>query len=1327
MRSVFHYRLGRAVSVVLSVVTLPFAVDGAAPSVRPEVTVLPALSKAAGMGKTGWNRENQRRPLPDLPRGLAKVAIVRAGSPSLDQGSLRAAPAATFGFLKPTSFPGSTTPLSQNSAAKPRVLPFPRTPHSLSFTARGHLSAPPTVRPHLVTSSQIGVPPFSPASTTGLGVSLDSTLGQTGQPTISTDPDSTNHYRIDSGLGKWLAGGNLFFSFSSFTLAPGDSATFTNLAGRSGVQNLFARITSRQSSLIDGTIRSDIAGASLFLINPDGFVFGKNARLDLKGSFAVTTADYLTLASGDRFTSRASSSDDRLSAAPVCIFGFCSAKPGSVEFRGEPGHPTKLALPEGAAFTVVTGDQTIDATALAAPSGRLTLVSIAGPGEVPASPAALAEMAIGPGLALGSISLTRSASAGAITVGHAGAGHLALVARSVSLSESFLDASALEIPATAAGAALSTIQVRCDSLQMSGSTIAADGSGFGKGGDIEIQARTVSLLNLDNSPSLIGSSPVNQATSGNLTITADRLNIVNSSLQTSTFGTGAAGNITVHVANLRIKGSARVVDSGIFADGGGGALEPSSGRGGNVQVTAGFIALDGGGQISSRTFGSGRGGNVFVSSQEIRISGLSVSEGVVSHSGIIASANLSGSEGMAGAAGDIMIETGGLRVSQGGQIANGTVGPGAAGNTMIVADRVFLDGGDGAAGPTGALATTTFARGGRGGDLSITAGELHLRGGAEINASTLGRGAGGDIAIQAREADLSGERTRIAAQTLARDGGEGGTVRINAANINVRDGAQISASTNGSGQGGSVIVTTDRLTVTGTGSSIRADTAGHSGTFTTQPAIDDIGLTLHIDHPSDADLTAILYAPVQDGQRATTLFGKGDLSGANLVNTTFTDTGSLSIGEGGAPFTGTYRAMDSLSLLRGAGTNGEWTLFVSDSSKGNTGVLRSWSLTLNNHTFTFPGGRLDIKDFDHVSPALMVSLPLIRTQVKAGAGGNIRISAGTVDVLNGGTVSASTFGSGAAGAIQVHAGAVSIDASAATSSTGFFATTATGSAGHGGRIEITATAFRALGSSRAGVEAGAIARSSTGASAGDIVLLTGSARLDDGATLTSANLAGGKAGSVSVSASDSIVLQEGSVITALSKASDAGIIDLIARRSVELQSGSAVTASAGANGGNVAIVAGDLFLLDHSSLAATAGTSVTAGANGRGVGAGGNISVDPTTIILDHGLITANSALGAGGDITLQSEHFLSSESMLMANGRTAGTVEVIAPDLDLVAGLVGLPASVIDASTQLRELCASRLGLDFSSLLLLGTGGVPPSPDEAQASVKRMGRPARQ
>jgi hypothetical protein len=53
----------------------------------------------------------------------------------------------------------------------------------------------------------------------------------------------------------------------------------------------------------------------------------------------------------------------------------------------------------------------------------------------------------------------------------------------------------------------------------------------------------------------------------------------------------------------------------------------------------------------------------------------------------------------------------------------------------------------------------------------------------------------------------------------------------------------------------------------------------------------------------------------------------------------------------------------------------------------------------------------------------------------------------------------------------------------------------------------------------------------------------------------------------------------------------------------------------------------------------------------------------------------------------------------------------VQAPNVDLVGSLVALSASLLDANSQLPERCAVKLDGNYSSLIVVGRGGVPLAP----------------
>ena len=138
------------------------------------------------------------------------------------------------------------------------------------------------------------------------------TTSITSDATLPT-PTSVNHaanvYNINGGT---IRGTNLFHSFQFFNVGTGDIASFN---GPSAILNILSRVTGGQQSIVDGQIRSTILGANLYLMNPAGLVFGPNATLNVSGSFHVTTADYLRLTDGVRFTAIPGAQDALLNAA----------------------------------------------------------------------------------------------------------------------------------------------------------------------------------------------------------------------------------------------------------------------------------------------------------------------------------------------------------------------------------------------------------------------------------------------------------------------------------------------------------------------------------------------------------------------------------------------------------------------------------------------------------------------------------------------------------------------------------------------------------------------------------------------------------------------------------------------------------------------------------------------------------------------------------------------------------------------------------------------------------------------------------------------------
>jgi large exoprotein involved in heme utilization and adhesion len=124
----------------------------------------------------------------------------------------------------------------------------------------------------------------------------------------------------------------------------------------------------------------------------------------------------------------------------------------------------------------------------------------------------------------------------------------------------------------------------------------------------------------------------------------------------------------------------------------------------------------------------------------------------------------------------------------------------------------------------GALITAVTLGSGSGGDLTVEAGSLEVLGGAQIGSTTFGSGQGGNLLVEADRVllsgvgDISGE-SPSGLFTSAQPGssGDAGDLTVRAGSLEVLGGAQISAGTFGSGQGGNLLVEADRVLLSGFG------------------------------------------------------------------------------------------------------------------------------------------------------------------------------------------------------------------------------------------------------------------------------------------------------------------------------------------------------------------------------------------------------------------------------------------------------------------------------------------------------------------------------
>ena len=166
--------------------------------------------------------------------------------------------------------------------------------------------------------------------------------GTLGEESSTVMPLNGQADRIDGGATR---GSNLFHSFQEFNINEGRGAYFANPAV---IENIFSRITGSNPSHLLGTL-GVLGNANLFFLNPNGIIFGPNAKLDLRGSLVTSTANSLLFPDGNQFSAT------NPEAAPLLTIDV--PVPIGLQFEGEePGAMINAGnLEAGGNLTLVGG------------------------------------------------------------------------------------------------------------------------------------------------------------------------------------------------------------------------------------------------------------------------------------------------------------------------------------------------------------------------------------------------------------------------------------------------------------------------------------------------------------------------------------------------------------------------------------------------------------------------------------------------------------------------------------------------------------------------------------------------------------------------------------------------------------------------------------------------------------------------------------------------------------------------------------------------------------------------------------------------------------
>lgn len=670
----------------------------------------------------------------------------------------------------------------------------------------------------------------------GLPVALAQPVldGSLGPRPVLTGPD----YQIPADLGA-TRGQNLFHSFSEFNLRAGERATFT---GPTGIRNVIARVTGGATSTIDGALRSEVPGASLYFLNPSGVLFGPNSALRVDGSFWVSTADYLRLADGGRFDARTPAAS-LLTSAPPSAWGFLADRPAPIEFSGarariaSAGVEVGLQAGAGADFGVVAGairmgngtstDGSTGGAWILNSGGRIVLLAVGSSGDVSMAANPVPELSRGGG----PITLNGDAYVQQID----GNGIL-IQGGQVSLTErAFVGASS----STAANS--SAIRIAGERLTLQDrANVASVAFGAAPGPAIELRG-IVAVEAIGPGPGqgqgqvLISSIASADGPAGDIRIEGGTIRL---SGRTALFGNTEAGGRGPAIRLISDSQIEFAGDSSLVS-----RVNPnSSGDGGAVRLAATAITLGGGAYIWTVNEGTGRAGDIQIdAANRLQLSGNSFLFGGALSSGAagrifinarhvaIDSGSVSASTNGQGAAGQIDIRgSESVQVGPAGSVLSSTSAGGSAGRILVEAPQIMIAGGRLSTGSS-TLQNTT-GQTGLGGELILVGDTVQITNGALLDSIAQTGGRGGLVQIRARAIEVRGERTGITTTTLG--SAQGGNIELEASSdLTLAERASVSAGTSGSGSAGSIrLQAGDRLTLS-SGSSIinLSDAGGRAG------------------------------------------------------------------------------------------------------------------------------------------------------------------------------------------------------------------------------------------------------------------------------------------------------------------------------------------------------------------------------------------------------------------------------------------------------------------------------------------------------------------
>ncbi|NEO30543.1 MAG: filamentous hemagglutinin N-terminal domain-containing protein [Symploca sp. SIO3C6] len=1132
----------------------------------------------------------------------------------------------------------------------------------------------------------------------------------------------TPNVDVKGELADLIEGGairdiNLFHSFLEFNVENGGRVYFANPAG---IESIFTRVTGNNVSNILGTLGVDGA-ASLFLLNPNGIVFGNNAQLDVEGSFFGTTANSLVFGDGSEFSATNPNQPPLLKVSTPLGLQYGANSTGAIANSGNLAVGQDLTLAgnnldlQGQLYA--GGDLKLQAQKAVEISDSVAQQFIAAAGgelEIQGNESVEIFALNHPdsGLFAGGNLLLRSANSIGGDAHYWSGGSFRIekldgslgslfsthdpIARSLGNVE-LLEYTGSSLHILAGGSVSIPGTVEITQADETGNTI--NPTDTPTLAQVTLSNGSALVIDGTEQPTLDIRAGMNQQAIGNpLNLTGGNFESVEGSIDTLPESADInVGQISLkapeglvfltnqYESNQSLQGGAIEVETiraddtfGEFIGNSGSVIIDSRdqititnridtssdsglGRGGEIKLLAdGDISLTNGALVDA----SGNGGGGI----EILGDRVSLSDG----SGIVS--NTTGSE----LGREVLVNANQLILTDGSVIVVNSRGDGQGGNLTIIASELVQVMGTFTDGEFASSLVTQANRGstGNAGDLSISTSTLLITNGGQVSSSTFAEGAGGNLTVNASESvqvigihSPDGRvRSRLAINTEGI--GNNGNLTIRTPRLLIADGAEVGAVTFREGTGGNLsVIATESVQVIG--------------------------------RSTDDKFASILSANTEG-------VGNGGNLTINTAKLLIVDggqiiAGAVSEGIGGSL---TVNASESVEVIGGS-VDGRISSFLDTRTigQGNAGnlLIRTPTLLIAEgaqvSASTFGegiGGSLTVNATESVQvigrSADGRSPSAFAAQAEGGGNAiNLSISTPRLLITGGAQVSASTFGEGSGGSLTVNA----------TESVQVIGRSADGE--FGSNLSVQAN------------------RGSMG-KAGDLTIITPRLLIADGAFVSARTLGEGAAGDLTINTKE-LLITDGAQVSARSEGTaPAGKITLNIGELLSATNGEILTDAEQSAGGAINITAQNIQLFGDSDIR----TNVFSGSEN-----GGDINITADSIIVfDDSDILAFARDGAGGDITFNTVAFFGENYRPAPRGTNPVTLDgnnrvdinasgltngvVILPDVSFIQNsLNDLPDVLVNPDSLIAGSCIIPTNEPQGSLYITGAGGLPTSPGD--------------